>query len=166
MKNKKGFTLIELLVVVLIIGILAAVALPYYKKAVVRAKISRILPTIKSLANAAEIYYLNNSYYPDVGSEIIDNGIISFKNRDTAHGYSCTSSGSGSTIPNPNISCSPTGSNYSDMPKIIYMLPYGTTKYARRLACECASRTQKCKDICLSMGCKEYPDWPNYYAFP
>ena len=47
--NKKGFTLIELLVVVLIIGILAAIALPQYFKAVEKSRSTEALSIMGSL---------------------------------------------------------------------------------------------------------------------
>ena len=58
--NNKAFTLVELLVVVLIIGILAAIAVPQYQKAVLKADLHRGIALVESLYQAQQVYALTH----------------------------------------------------------------------------------------------------------
>lgn len=62
-RNKSGFTLIEVLVVVLIIGILTSVALPQYQKAVWKSRAAQIIPVVKALGEAEQVYFATHNAY-------------------------------------------------------------------------------------------------------
>ena len=60
----KGFTLIELLIVVAIIGILAAIAVPNFMNARVRAQISRVVSDERAVVEAYQLYNLDQGKWP------------------------------------------------------------------------------------------------------
>jgi len=74
MKKTSGFTLIELLIVVAIIAILAAIAVPNFLEAQVRAKVSRAKADMASVAVAVESYAVDNNTYPYYRNILDGNG--------------------------------------------------------------------------------------------
>jgi type II secretion system protein G len=68
MNRKHAFTLIELLIVVAIIGILAAIAVPNFLNAQVRAKVARVQADFQAFSVALESYCLDNGKYPVVSN--------------------------------------------------------------------------------------------------
>ena len=60
---RKGFSLMELMITVIIITALAAVAVPQYKKAVLKSRFSALYPIVQPLAQGQESYYLNQGEY-------------------------------------------------------------------------------------------------------
>ncbi len=62
--RKHAFTLIELLIVVAIIAILAAIAVPNFLEAQVRSKVTRTKADMRTIAQAIEIYRMDNNEWP------------------------------------------------------------------------------------------------------
>lgn len=65
--NRKGFTLIELLIVVVIIGILAAIAIPKFAGTKEKAYIAAMKSDLKNFVLAEESYFIDNNTYGDRG---------------------------------------------------------------------------------------------------
>jgi type IV pilus assembly protein PilA len=74
MKNRKGFTLIELLIVVVIIGILAAIAIPKFANTKEKAVVASMKSDLRNLVTAQEAFFSDNQDY--AGGTYVGNGTV------------------------------------------------------------------------------------------
>jgi prepilin-type N-terminal cleavage/methylation domain-containing protein len=101
--NKKGFTLIELLIVVVIIGILAAIAIPKFANTKEKAYVASMKSDLRNLVTAQEAYFSdNNSSYASTITVMGTNyksssGVSVALNTVTATGWTATSTHSSTT---------------------------------------------------------------------
>ena len=159
-KNKTGFTLIELLVVVLIIGILAAVALPQYQVAVAKSRLAATIPTVSAFKQAAESYYLANGKLEDDISKYD----VDFPNCKTNTAKWCETNKNIIFDISTNIGfCSPSGSRRDDVAVMLMqkdgknaLLTYGLcldiSDKPHTIFCAAAQNSPLANNVCKSMG--------------
>jgi type IV pilus assembly protein PilA len=78
MSNRRGFTLIELLIVVVIIGILAAIAIPKFANTKQKAVKASMISDLRNLATAQEAFYADSSSYATTYGTTIATGQLNF----------------------------------------------------------------------------------------
>ena len=145
----KGFTLIELLVVVLIIGILAAVAVPQYKKAVYKSRVTEGIVLLDSLVAAQEAYYWANGEHTtdltkldvEIPRELM--GVLGTAKFEDKYSYACSQD-----------NCSAEANN-ENMPYLQFNFQYRgdrTDNLGTRYCHVMTGKNDFAKSICQSMG--------------
>ena len=156
--NSQGFTLIELLVVILIIGILAAVALPQYKLAVAKTRFAQLIVLGRSLYDAQKIYFLANGEYADTLDklDILPAGSLSENKKAVTNDQAfCSYNGS-----YHELYCQHILRPYIDMSTDIPLLliTYGSYMQIR---CRGYGKTER--QVCINSGGKEIPNQTGSY---
>ena len=100
MTPRKAFTLIELLIVVAIIGILAAIAIPNFLNAQMRAKLARVKADFKAISKAMQSYHLDWNTYPIHYNSEYEYGRPEYEGEE----YLAMSAGRALTTPVPYLS--------------------------------------------------------------
>ncbi len=168
--HKKAFTLIELLVVVLIIGILAAIAVPQYQKAVLKSRLHQGVSLVESIYQAQQSYYLTHGdfayNFEDLDVSIpIDDSCTEIKKQGSKHEYDCSWG---------NIKL--TGNNTvvfftKKQPQMgyVHMLQNRDSFEKDKRYCNARPDSQISQEICQSMGGTYFGENPNvwyYYELP
>ena len=148
--NKKAFTLIELLVVVLIIGVLAAVALPQYQTAINKSRYAGLMPLAKSVKDAEEEVFMTKADYTAVLEDLaVMSGTIDEGHPNTATNGNVTLSVVAGASEGQDYVKAVDNRN-TDNTFIMYFAK--SPVYAGEIHCEAKTSNAKAQQLCKSYG--------------
>ena len=90
LRKAAGFTLLELMIVVMIIGILATIAQPMFRNAVIQAREAALRENLYVLRDAIDKYYADNDKYPQGLAELVEKRYVRRLPKDPITGSSET----------------------------------------------------------------------------
>ena len=96
--NRKGFTLIELLIVVVIIGILAAIAIPKFAQTKEKAYITAMKSDLKNLVSANEAVFSDANSYAGIPAAPVGSSGVAITQSGDATGWSATASHTSTSV--------------------------------------------------------------------
>ena len=107
--NRKGFTLIELLIVVVIIGILAAIAIPKFANTKEKAVVASMKSDLRNIVGAQEAYFGDNQTYAPAIGPAQAAGVVAFvpSSGNTVVLAAVTAAGWQATVTNPAVTSAP-----------------------------------------------------------
>ncbi len=91
-RTRKGFTLIELLIVVVIIGILAAIAIPKFADTKQKAYLTAMKSDLKNRVSANEAWFSDNNTYVGIAAAPTGSSGVTITQTGTATGWTATAS--------------------------------------------------------------------------
>ena len=121
-RMRKGFTLIELLIVVVIIGILAAIAIPKFADTKKKAIVTAVKSDLKNLIPQAEAWYSDNNTYANWTSPTTGSTGVTISVTKDATGWLATATHSGA-----NVICSIAVGGQATSANVTEGVPYGSS---------------------------------------